>query len=202
MQNRSLTVLVDQEEIVGLDHVRLSSRYSQSLFPYPFFLRIWNAPESVFHRLQRAKHIQVQHEETVLAVGDLVEVTREVVPEGNLITVTFALGYHFWSSWVSLSVAAGATAADTVRQLLSAAGSSFQLLTDPPHNPTFPRAQTFFGSLPEAISSVLSACEVKPYLLPAGIALLPAEAPITETVLDLDSVSGPWILEENTNPRT
>ena len=195
MQNRSLIVLADQKEIAGLDHVRLSSRYSQSLFPYPFFLRIWNASESVFHRLQRTKDLQILHDETVLAAGDLVEVTREVVPEGNLITVTFALGYHFWSSWVSLSVAAGATAADTVRQLLSAAGSSFQLLTVPPHNPTFSRPQTFFGSLPEAVSSVLSACGVRPYLVPPGIALQPVEAPITETILDLDSVSGPWVTE-------
>ena len=198
MQDRTLTILADGEEITGLPHVRLTARYGQSLYPYPFFLRIWNAPEAVFHRLKRAKKISVLHGESVLVGGNLVDVTREVVEEGNLITVTVAQGFHFWNSWVSLSVEAGATAADTVRQLLAAAGSDMQLLTEPEDNASFSRSQTFFGRLPEAIADVLSACGVTPYLVPAGIALKPADKPEAETVLDLDSVTGPWKMgEEN-----
>ena len=216
MQDRTLIVLADGEEIAGLPHVRLTARYGQSLYPYPFFLRIWNSAETVYHRLQRAKNIQVMHGKTVLAAGELVEVTREIVEEGSLITVTFAMGFRCWNSWVSLSVAAGATAGDTVRQLLLAAGSDMQLLTEPGNltegtvllsdrrpdtrtvplsgsrNAVFSRPQTFFGRLPEAIADVLSACGVRPYLVPAGIALKPADEPETETVLDLDSISGPW----------
>ena len=218
MQDRTLTVLADGEEIAGLPHIRLSGRYGQSLYPYPFFLRIWNAAETVYHRLRRAKNIQVMHGETILGAGDLVDVTREVVEEGSLITITFAMGFHFWNSWVSLSVIAGATAGDTVRQLLTAAGSDMQLLTEPgnltegtvllsdrrpdtrtvPLSGSFSRPQTFFGRLPEAIAAVLSACSVRPYLVPAGIALKPEDEPETETVLELDSVSGPWKMgEEN-----
>ena len=196
MQDRTLTVLADGEEIAGLPHVRLTARYGQSLYPYPFFLRIWNAAETVYHRMKRAKTILVLHGETVLAAGDFADVTREVVEEGNLITVTFALGFHFWNSWVSLSVDGGATAGDTVRQLLAAAGSDMQLLTEPEDNASFSRSQTFFGRLPEAIADVLSACGVRPYLVPSGIALKPAEKPETETVLELDSVAGPWKMGE------
>ena len=198
MQDRTLTVLVDGEEIAGLSHVRLSGRYGQSLYPYPFFLRIWNAAETVYHRLRRAKRIQVLHGETILAAGDLVDVTKEVVNEGNLITVTFAMGFHFWNSWVSLSVDGGATAADTVLQLLAAAGSDLQLLTESKNNAVFSRPQMFFGRLPEAIEAVLSACGVRPYLVPAGIALKKADEPEREALMDLDSVSGPWKMgEEN-----
>ena len=222
MQDRTLTIFADGEEIMGLPHIRLSARYGQSLYPYPFFLRVWNAPETVSHRLWRAKKISVLHGERVLAAGDLVDVTREIVEEGNLITVTFALGFHFWNSWVSLSVDGGATTGDTVRQLLLAAGSDMQLLTEPGNltegtvllsdrrpdtrtvplsgsrNTVFSRPQTFFGRLPEAIAAVLSACSVRPYLVPAGIALKPEDEPETETVLELDSVSGPWKMgEEN-----
>ena len=222
MQDRTLTILADGEAIAGPPHVRLTARYGQSLYPYPFFLRIWNAAETVYHRLRRAKNIQVMHGETILGAGDLVDVTREVVEEGSLITVTFAMGFHFWNSFVSLSVGAGATAGDTVRQLLTAAGSDMQLLTEPGNltegtvllsdrrpdtrtvplsgsrNAVFSRPQTFFGRLPEAIANVLSACGVSPYLVPAGIALMPADEPETETVLELDSVSGPWKMgEEN-----
>ena len=196
MQDRTLTVLADGEEIMGLPHIRLSARYGQSLYPYPFFLRVWNAPETVYHRLERAKTILVLHGETVLAAGDSVDVTREIVEEGNLITVTFALGFHFWNSWVSLSVEAGATVADTVRQLLVAAGSDKQLLTEPKNNAVFSRPQTFFGRLPEAIADVLSACGVRPYLVPSGIALKPADKLEAETVLELDSVAGPWKMGE------
>ena len=198
MLDRTLTVLVDGEEIAGLPHVRLTARYGQSLYPYPFFLRIWNASETVYHRLERAKTILVLHGETVLAAGDFVDVTREVVDEGSLITVTFALGFHFWNSWVSLSVDGGATAGDTVRQLLAAAGSDLQLLTEPENNAVFSRSQAFFGRLPEAIADVLSACGVRPYLVPAGIALKKADEPEREALMDLDSVSGPWKMgEEN-----
>ena len=198
MLDRTLTVQVDGEEIAGLPHVRLTARYGQSLYPYPFFLRIWNASETVYHRLERAKTILVLHGETVLAAGNFVDVTREVVDEGSLITVTFALGFHFWNSWVSLSVEAGATAGNTVRQLLSAAGSDMQLLTEPENNAIFTRPETFFGRLPEAIADVLSACGVRPYLVPAGIALKKADEPEREALMDLDSVSGPWKMgEEN-----
>ena len=196
MQDRTLTISADGEEIAGLPHVRLTARYGQSLYTYPIFLRIWNAPEMVYHRLERAKKIQVLHGETLLAAGDFVDVTREVVEEGNLITVTLAPGFYFWNSWVSLSVGAGATAGDTVRQLLAAAGSDMQLLTEPVNNAVFSRPQTFFGRLPEAIADVLSACGVRPYLVPAGIALMPADEPETETVLELDSVAGPWKMGE------
>ena len=201
VRNRTLTILVDSHEITGLSHVRLTGRSAQSLYPYPYFLRIWNAPEAVFYRLKRAKALQVMHGDTMIAAGDLVDITREVVEEGNLMIITFALGYHFWNAWISMTVGAGATAGDTVRQLLAAAGVDFQLLNEPEHNLIYSRSQTFFGRLPEAISEVLSACGVWPYLLPDGIALQPADDPTTETVLDLDTVSGPWIRTTNTNPR-
>ena len=40
MQDRTLTILADGEEITGLPHVRLTARYEKSLYPYPFFLQM------------------------------------------------------------------------------------------------------------------------------------------------------------------
>ena len=193
MIDRDLVVMADGEIIPNLFHVRLTGRFRPSLYPHPYFLRIWNGPKNLYNRMLRTKVIQVLHDNTIMAEGDVVDVTEEIAAEGRLVTVTLALGYHLWNSWVSLTVGAGVTAGDTVRQLLCAAGSEYILLNDPPFNPVFARPQSFFGRLPDAIAKVLSACEVQPQVIASGIILLPVEDCNFEVVMDLDSVSGPWI---------
>ena len=193
MVTRELEIMADGEYIRNLSHVRLTGRIMPSFYPYPYYLRIWNGPKSLLQRLLRTKEIKVQQGMRILAAGEVVDVTEEKVEEGRLVTVTFAMGYHLWNSWVSLTVGAGVTAGDTVRQLLCAAGSRYTLLNDPPFNPVFARPQSFFGRLPDAIANVLSACEIQPQVIASGIILLPVEDCNFEVVMDLDSVSGPWI---------
>lgn len=194
--DRSFSVLADSLPVSTPGaHLRLTGHHTQSLYPDLFVLRFWNPSEAALWQLRNSHFLEVSHGETLLASGEITEITQESTEEGELLTVSFALGLSFRSAGVSLSVPAGVTAADTVRQLLSAAGSSFQLLTDPDPNPVFARSQAFHGRLPEAVEAVLSACSTVPYLVPSGIALRPAAAAPVDIYIDMDSVSGPWVRE-------
>ena len=195
--DRGFVILADSQPVPAAGfHLRLTGHHTQSLFPDLFILRFWNPSEAVLWQLRNAHFLEVSHGETLMASGEIADITRETAPEGELLTVSFALGLSFRTSFVSLSVPAGVTAADTVRMLLSAAGSTFQLLNKPEPNPVFARPQAFHGRLSDAIENVLSACDTVPYLTPSGIALRPASAAPVNVYIDMDTVSGPWIREE------
>ena len=194
--DRSLTVLADGVKVQRLRHVRLSADYLQSLFPSPFCLRIWNPPEETQHLLRRTRELTVSHQGTLLAKGDVTEVYREVVPEGILLSVTFCLGASFWDLYISASLSPGMSAAGAVSTLLAMAGSPFRLLSAPPRNPGCARPQAFCGRLAPIVQSLLLSCGATPYLLPSGIALRPSSSMPRQIVIDMDSISGPWIREE------
>jgi hypothetical protein len=194
--DRSFTVLADGLPVSTPGaHLRLTGHHTQSLYPDLFLLRFRNPSDAAAWQLLNSHFLEVSHGETLLASGEIADITQETTEEGELMTVSFALGLSFRSAGVSLSVPAGVTAADTARHLLSAAGSSFQLLTDPDPNPVFARPQAFHGRLPDAIDAVLSACGFVPYLIPSGIALRPAAAAPADVYIDMDTVSGPWVCE-------
>ena len=195
--DRSLSVLADGRPVpVSGCHLRLTGHHTQTLFPDLFVFRFWNPSDAALWQLRNAHFLEVSHGETPLASGEIADLTQETTPEGELLTVSFALGLSFRASFVSLSVPAGVTVADTVRMLLSAAGSPFQLLNKPEPNPVFARPQAFHGRLSDAIEGVLSACDAVPYLVSSGIALRPASAAPVNVYIDMDTVSGPWIREE------
>ncbi|MBQ6382039.1 MAG: hypothetical protein IJJ42_00375 [Clostridia bacterium] len=195
--DRSFTVLADSLPVSTPGaHLRLTGRHTQSLYPDLFLLRFWNPSDAAAWQLRNAHFLEVSHGETLLASGEIAEITQETAAEGELLTVSFAPGLSFRSAGVSLSVPAGVNAADTVRMLLAAAGSPARLLNDPGPNPVFARPQAFHGRLSEAVEAVLSACGAVPYLVPAGIAVCPASAVPAGLYIDMDTVSGPWIREE------
>ena len=195
--DRSFTVLADGRPVqVAHRHLRLTGRHTPTLFPDLFLLRCRNLSEPESWQLRNSRFLSVSHGETLLACGEIADITQETTDEGDLLTVSFAPGLSFRAAGVSLSVPAGVTAADTVRMLLAAAGSDMRLLNDPDPNPVFSRPQAFHGRLPEAVETVLSACGAVPYLVPSGIALCPASAVPAEVYIDMDTVSGPWIREE------
>ena len=195
--DRGFVILADNQPVPAAGfHLRLTGHHTQSLFPDLFVLRFWNPSEAILWQLRNAHFLEVSHGETPLASGEIADLTQETTPEGELLTVSFALGLSFRASFVSLSVPAGVTVADTVRMLLSAAGSSFQLLNEPESNPVFARPQAFHGRLSDAIEGVLSACDAVPYLVPSGIALNARAAAPVDIYIDMDTVSGPWIREE------
>lgn len=201
--DRGFVILADSQPVPAAGfHLRLTGHHTQSLFPDLFVLRFWNPSEAVHWQLRNAHFLEVSHGETLLASGEIADITQETAPEGELLTVSFALGLSFRASFVSLSVPAGVTAADTVRLLLSAAASSFQLLTDPDPNPVFTRPQAFHGRLTDTIEDVLSACDAVPYLVPSGIALRTRAAAPVDIYIDMDTVSGPWIRETLQEGRT
>lgn len=194
--DRSFIILADSQPVSTAGaHLRLTGHHTQSLYPDLFVLRFWNPSDSAAWQLHNSHFLEVSHGETLLASGEIADITQETTAEGELLTVSFALGLSFRSAGVSLAVPAGVTAADTVRQLLSAAGSSFRLLSDPVSNSVFTRPQAFHGRLPDAIEAVLSSCGAVPYLVPAGIALRPAAAAPVDVYIDMDTVSGPWVSE-------
>ena len=193
--DRRLSVLADDQPVAQdrEGHMRLTGHHTQTLYPDLFLLYCWNLQDKDYWRLKNSKFLKVSHGETLLACGEIVNLTRETVEEGSLVTVSFALGFSFWNRFVSLEVPAGTSACDTVEQLLEAAGSEFQLLVWPENNVIFTRPQAFHGKVHEAVSDVLSACGVCPYLIPAGIALHEKKDAPIDTFIDMDSVSGPWI---------
>ena len=196
--DRTLSIWADGQPVAQdrEGHMRLMGHHTQTLYPDLFLLYSWNLQDRDFWRLKNSKFLKVSHGETLLASGEIVHLTRETVEEGNLVTVSFGLGFSFWNSSVSLEVPAGTSVSDTVKQLLAAAGSEFQLLTEPENDSVFTRPQAFHGKLHEAVASVFSACGAFPYLIPAGIALREkTDAPI-DTYIDMDTVSGPWIRKE------
>ena len=190
--DRTMKVLADGAEVKGLRHVRLTADYMQTLFPAPYCLRIWNPTDEIVNRMMQAKKIEVSHEGELLAVGDAVEVYREVVPEGILLSVTFCLGAKFWEKYVCIALGEGMSAVGTVQILLSVGGSEFGLLSRPKRNPGFSRPQAFCGRLGNYVISLLAACGAAPYLVPAGIALRDSTEMAKEVVIDMDSIDGPW----------
>ncbi len=192
--DRKLSVLADDQPVAQdrEGHMRLRGHHTQTLYPDLFLLYCWNLQDKDYWRLKNSKFLKVSHGETLLACGEIANLTTETVEEGSLVTISFALGFSFWNRFVSLELPAGTSAVDTVEQLLEAAGSEFQLLVWPENNVIFTRPQAFHGKVHEAISSVFSACGAYPYLIPSGIALREKMYTSTDTFIDMDSVSGPW----------
>ena len=193
--DRSLTVIADGVEVKGLRHVRLTADYMESLFPAPYCLRIWNPKDEVVYRMKRTKEIEVCHQETLLAKGEVTEVFREVVPEGVLLSVTFCLGKKLWEKYVSVSLSGGMSAVGTIQTLLAMAGGGVKLLARPKRDPGCARPQAFCGRLGRIVEGLLLACGTTGYLVPAGIAVRDVEEMSREVIVDMDSIDGPWVNE-------
>ena len=210
-QDRSLTVLADGVPSADGCHMRLRGKTTLSLYPDLFLLNIWNLSDAGFYALGNASDLQVYHGSELIAFGEIAEVNRREVAEGELTTVSFGAGLSFWESFVSLSVPAGCSASETVRRILAAcfpsgssaasagstvsSGTALPLLNWPGTDPVFIRGQAFHGRAADAVAVVLSAIGARAVLVPAGLQVIPASSTFEEKDFVLDNHDGPWIME-------
>ena len=173
--DRRLTVLSDGEPFAPDSRFRLSGTARIGLFPSLFLLQCWNLSDSDIFRLRNTNELSVMREDSCLAFGQVSDVFTETVPEGTVTTVAFSLGMDLWESQVALSVPSGISVSDTIRRILAASGTGIQLLSFPGEDPVFSRGQAFCGRAADCITAVLSAVSAVPYLVPAGLCVIPAE---------------------------
>lgn len=194
--SRSLSILVDGEPVTGFSHARVSGRDAVGLDPLPFTLRLWNLAESDYNLLASAKQVSVSHEDSILAYGQISDVCRGTVPEGTVTEIVFSPGLSLWEALVSLSVEAGVSVSETVRQILEASGTGIALLSFPGEDPVRTRGQTFFGRAAENVNEALSAAGARGCQAPSGLCVIPKEGlPISmelsaEDLMDAPSPAG------------
>ena len=173
--DRHLTAFADGEPFAPDSRFRLSGTARIGIFPSLFLLQCWNLSESDVYRLRNTKNLSVMREDSCLAFGRVSDVYVRTVPEGTVTTVAFSLGLDLWESQIFLSVPSGVSVSETVCRILSASGTGIHLLSFPGADPVFSRGQAFCGRAADCITAVLSAASTRPYLVPAGLCVIPAE---------------------------
>ena len=179
--NRVLSVCVDGGNLGFSGRARLSGQDDLSLFPALFTLELWNLPEEAALRLFRCRSISVSSGESCLVSGAVSDVYRRPVQDGVLTSVSISRGLDLWESVASLTVPAGTSVSDTVRQILSASGTGIRLLNVPEPDPVSVRPQSFFGRASECIAEALSRVipseveesSYRPMLTPSGLMIVP-----------------------------
>ena len=194
--NRELTVLADGELFASGTRFRLSGKTTIGLYPSLFTLQAWNLSDADVFRLMNTRELSVLHGESCLAFGIVSDVFRQTVPEGTITTVAFSLGLNLWEATVSLSVEAGVPVSETVRRILAASGTGIQLLSFPGPDPVSSRGQAWYGRAADCVTSALSVTRARPYLVPAGLCVIPAE-PLTATLhlTEKDLTDSPMIAD-------
>ncbi len=194
--NRELTVLADGGLFASGTRFRLSGKTSIGLYPSLFTLQAWNLSDADVFRLMNTRELSVLHGESCLAFGSVSDVFRRTVPEGTITTAAFSLGLNLWEAPVSLSVEAGVPVSETVRRILAASGTGIQLLSFPGPDPVSSRGQAWYGRAADCVTSALSAALARPYLVPAGLCVIPAE-PLTATLhlTEKDLTDSPMIAD-------
>ena len=171
--SRSLSVMLDGEPFSFSGRMHLRGEDELSLFPALFTLELWNLPEENYLRVFRCREIAVSCGESCLVSGTVSDVFRHPAGDGILTTVAISLGLNLWEATVSLTVPAGTSLLDVVRQILSASGTGICLLADLENDSRLVRSQSFFGRVPECIDSVLSAVFARAMLTPSGLMIVP-----------------------------
>ena len=174
MNVRSFTVAADSEPLSFSGRIRLRGKDELSLFPALFTLDLWNLPEEQYLRLFRCRQLSVSCGESCLVCGTVSDVYRRAVPEGVLTSVSVSLGLNLWETSVSLTVPAGTSVSETVKQILFASGTGIPLLNGPENDPVSLRPQSFFGRAAECAAEALAAVFARAMLTPSGMMIVPA----------------------------
>ena len=189
---RTLIVRADSQVVQGLNHLHLVGSEKVGLFPMPYILYAWNLSDDQYLLLSRSRFLTVEHEDSVLAAGDVADVYRYTTEEGLVTVVCFSLGLKLWEARTCLSLEAGKTVSETVRAILEDSGTNIQLLTFTGSDPVAARGQSYFGRAAEGISIALSVAFARGYLVPAGLCVLPQEdQPISITIREDDMLAEP-----------
>jgi len=101
---------------------------------------------------------------SLLAFGEVSDVYRRTVPEGEITTVAFAKGLSLWETPISVSLPAGLTASETVLALLNDTDISVPAWVG--EDPIFTRGQSFHDRAALCLNSVLSAAAARGTLIP------------------------------------
>lgn len=173
--DRSLTVFVGEDEIGAGCHMKLDASFMLFAFQNPAVLDIWNLSEKSKWRLMEGGYIEVLRGDDVLAYGEVMEVKTFVDKKGFVTRVTFSASHSLMQSQVSLTVPAGTSASDTVRQILLKSGTGMQLLGWQGNDPVLDRPQSFFKRAAFAIEDVCNAAGVKVAYSPQGIWTVPED---------------------------
>ena len=196
MNDRVLTIIADKDEVACDGRLRLRGKETLGLYPGLFTLECWNLSEDSFLQLSRARMLHVWCGNSCLAFGDVSDLYRRTVPEGEITTVAFAKGLSLWKTPVCLSVVSGKSVSETVSQVLSTVseseGPDISLLSWPCDDPVFFRGQAFHDRAALCLSSVLSAAGAKGNLIPAGLCVIPDKGlPVSIHLTERDLVDAP-----------
>lgn len=189
---RSLVVRADGQRVEALEHIRLTGKEKVGLLPTAYMLFLWNLSDDQYLLLSRAKFLEVEHLDSILASGEIADVFRYTAEDGLITAVVFSISLKLWEAPVSLAVPAGKTVSERVKALLEESGTGIQLLTYTGSDPVSTRGQSYFGRAAEAISITLSAASARGYLVPAGLCVLMEEdQPISMTLFEEDLLMPP-----------
>ncbi len=194
--NRELTVLADGIPFAPGTRFRLSGKTTIGLYPSLFTLQAWNISDADVFRLMNTRELSVLHGDSCLASGIVSDVFRHTVPEGTITTAAFSLGLNLWEAPVSLSVESGVPVSETVRRILAASGTGIRLLSFPGPDPVSSRGQAWYGRAADSVTSALYVACARPYLVPAGLCVIPAESlPATLHLTEKDLTDQPMIAD-------
>ena len=190
--SRELTVYADDEPIIGFRRARLYGKDAIGLYPMPFTLQIWNLSSSDYYLLCAAREISVGHLDSVLASGRIADICKYPVPEGMLTEIVFSAGLMLWESSVNLSLEAGASVSETVRQILDETGAGIPLLSFPGNDPVRTRGQVFSGRAAECVEIALSAASARCFLTLSGLCVIPSSGlPVSMELTEADLIDEP-----------
>ena len=190
--NRSFDLFADGQPVTGYSRAWLTGQDALGLLPMPFTLRLWNLADSDYYLLSSAGKVSVRCEGSVLASGKVSDVYRQLVPEGTLTEVVFSPGLALWDAQVSLSVEAGASVSETVRQILEASGTGISLLSWVGEDTVRLRGQAFFGRAAECVDEALSAAGARAFIAGDGLCMVPEDGlPVSMELTEADLLDAP-----------
>ena len=190
--DRSLVVKGDGQKIADYVRVHIHGRESVGLYPMPYSMTLWNLDDDQYLMLSRSKFITVEHQNRVLAAGDLADAYRYTTEDGKITVVCFSLGLSLWEAPISLAIQAGSSVSEIVAQLLEASGTGISLLTYTGSDPVPARGQAFFGRAAECLSLSLSAANAEGYLVESGLCVLPeTDQPVSMVITEEDMLMDP-----------
>ena len=190
--DRRLTILADGERVTGYARAKLIGTERLGLYPSLFMLDMWNLSEEDYLLLSRCRGVTVKSREAVLVSGIVSDAFRESTKKGTEAHIAVSPGLDLWEATVSVSVEAGVSVSEAVRQLLEASGTGISLLSFPGEDPATTRGQAFFGRAAECIEEALGKVGAGCCLVPSGLCVIPKEGlPVSMVLTGEDLTDAP-----------
>ena len=169
---RELRIFLGGREIARSCRMKLFLLESLSLLPALYSLNVVNLSESSEALVCAAASLEVRSGDSVLASGRVLSVCPRIQDGKRILSITFSPGMNLWQSTVSLSLAAGMSVSDTLREVLSASGSGVPLAAFLAEDKRMTRPQSFFGRTCDALRTLGRAVGARVWLSPAGLCVL------------------------------